>query len=195
MIAPALRLRRLDRTAVLVRSLGLVTAALLVIDAYVHLHDAHLYGNGAGGTVTEGSLFRLEGAVAIVIALALLVRPHWVVWLLALLVAASAATAVYLYTYVDVGALGPLPDMYEPTWALPGKRLTAAAEIAATATAGLGLALTLLAGRRAGHHAGNARRAEPGELHIDEGMSYADLPCGLRRRRTGDSRDLHRRRG
>jgi hypothetical protein len=30
-----------------------------------------------------------------------------------------------LYTYVDVGSLGPLPNMYEPTWALPGKRASA----------------------------------------------------------------------
>jgi hypothetical protein len=141
MITPALRLP--------VRALGVLTAALLGIDAYVHLHDAGLYDGGTG--ITEGALFRVEACVAVVVALALLVRPRWVVvWVIALLVAAGAAGAVYLYTYVDVGALGPLPNMYEPTWALPGKRLTAAAETAATATAALGLAFAVLAHRGAG---------------------------------------------
>jgi hypothetical protein len=62
-------------------------------------------------------------------------------------VAGSAAGAVVLYTYVDVGTLGPLPDMYEPTWALPGKRLSGAAEIAATVLAVVGF-LVAVRGRR-----------------------------------------------
>ena len=139
MINPALRLP--------VRALGVLTAALLAIDAYVHLHDAGLYDGGTG--ITEGALFRVQACVALVVALALLVRPHWVVvWVIALLVAAGAAGAIYLYTSVDVGALGPLPNLYEPTWALPGKRLAAAAETAATATAALGLAVAVRASRR-----------------------------------------------
>jgi hypothetical protein len=145
MIAPAPRFPRLVTTVVLIRALGVVTAALLAIDAYVHLHDAGLYDGGTG--ITEGALFRVEACVAVVVALALLVRPHPIVWVIALLVAAGAAGAIYLYTYVDVGALGPLPNMYEPTWALPGKRLAAAAETAATATAALGLAVTLASRR------------------------------------------------
>jgi hypothetical protein len=72
-----------------------------------------------------------------------------VVWAVAALVAASAAGAVLLYTYVDVGAIGPLPDLYEPIWALPGKRGSAIAETAATVLALAGLALALRARRRA----------------------------------------------
>jgi hypothetical protein len=45
-----------------------------------------------------------------------------------LVVAASAFGAVVLYRYVDVGRLGPLPNMYEPTWAPPGKAASAWAE-------------------------------------------------------------------
>ena len=56
-----------------------------------------------------------------------------------LAVAASALAAVLLYRYVDVGALGPLPDMYENTWQVPGKLLSAYAEAAAIGLAGLGL--------------------------------------------------------
>ena len=143
MIAPALRFPRLVTTKVLIRALGVVTAALLAIDAYVHLRDAGLYDGGTG--ITEGAVFRVEACVAVVVALALLVRPQRAVWVIALLVAAGAAGAIYLYTSVDVGALGPLPNLYEPTWALPGKRLAAAAETAATATAALGLAAAVLA--------------------------------------------------
>ena len=59
MIAPALRLPRLVTTTVLIRALGVVTAALLAIDAYVHLRDAGLYDGGTG--ITEGALFRVRG--------------------------------------------------------------------------------------------------------------------------------------
>lgn len=64
-------------------------------------------------------------------------------WTIAVLVAASASASVYLYTSVDVGRFGPLPDMYDPTWALPGKRASALAETVATglSTAGLVVAL------------------------------------------------------
>lgn len=101
------------------------------------------YDIGAGAAITQGSLFRAQASIAVVVAIALLVRPHWIVWTVAVLVAASAATTVYLYTSVDVGRLGPLPDLYDPTWALPGKRASALAETVATglSTAGLVAAL------------------------------------------------------
>ena len=57
----------------------------------------------------------------------------------ALGVAASALVAVLLYRYVDLGSLGPVPDMYENTWQVPGKLLSAYAEGAAVVLAGLGL--------------------------------------------------------
>jgi hypothetical protein len=56
-----------------------------------------------------------------------------------LLVSAGGLAAVLLYRYVDVGPLGPLPDMYENTWQVPGKLLSAYAEGAAVVLAGLGL--------------------------------------------------------
>jgi hypothetical protein len=55
------------------------------------------------------------------------------------LVALAALVAVLLYRYVDLGPLGPLPDMYENTWQVPGKLLSAYAEGAAVVLAGLGL--------------------------------------------------------
>jgi hypothetical protein len=116
MIPSARRFPRLLETGVLNRALAVVTAALLVIDAYVHLNDAVLY--------------------------------------------------VFYYTYVDVGALGALPNMYEPTWALPGKRLAAVAEAAATVTAALGLAVVVHARRR---HRGRS----PGTRRIHRGVPDA----------------------
>jgi hypothetical protein len=132
----------------LVRALAAATAAFLALDAYVHLTDARLYDSVTTSTVSEGTLFRVEALVAIVVAIALLIQRRPAVWAVAAVVAASAAGAVLLSTYVDVGALGPLPDMYEPTWALPGKAVSAIAEIAATVLALAGLTIALRADRR-----------------------------------------------
>lgn len=131
------------------RPLAVVTAAFLAVDAYVHLTDARLYDSLTTSTISEGTLFRAEAIVAIVVGLALVIQPRPAVWAVAAVVAASAAGAVLFSTYVDVGALGPLPDMYEPTWALPGKAGSAIAETAATVLALVGLALALRAPRRA----------------------------------------------
>jgi hypothetical protein len=128
---------------VLERVVSVATAALLAIDAYVHFDDAGLYDFGAGAAFTQGSLFRAQASVAVVVAIALLVRPGRLSWALALLVSASAAGAVLLYTYVDVGKLGPLPNMYEPTWALPGKRASGVAELVAAGLSVVGLGLAL----------------------------------------------------
>jgi hypothetical protein len=148
MTTQAARSHRPVWTVVQVRGLGVVTAALLAIDGYVHFDDAGLYDIGTGAAITQGALFRAEAGVAVVVAIALLVRPHWIVWVVAVAVAAGAAGAVFVYTSVDVGPLGPLPDMYEPTWALPGKRLSAGAETAATLTAIAGLVIAVAARRR-----------------------------------------------
>jgi hypothetical protein len=137
--APARRRRRLTEYQLV---LAAVTAALLALDAYVHLRDAHFYDENTA-TVSQGTLFRAQAAVAAVVAVTLVLRRHPVVWVIAALVAASAAGAVLLYTYVDVGPLGPLPNMYEPTWAVPGKTASAVAEAAATVLAVTGLALAL----------------------------------------------------
>lgn len=151
------RALRWSRAELLMRGLAVATAALLAVDAYVHLDDASFYDAVRTSVLSEGTLFRVQAAAAIVVAIALLVRPHPVVWTLAALVAASAAGAVLLYTYVDVGALGPLPDMYEPTWDLPGKRASAIAEAAATLLAIAGLVVAVRLRRRAPANGGLRR--------------------------------------
>jgi hypothetical protein len=126
------------RSAIGSWTLRIATAAALGIDAVVHWQIASAYDT-VTATISQGELFRVEAAVAVVVGLLVLVRPRPSSWLAALLVAASALAAVLLYRYVDVGALGPLPDMYENTWQVPGKLLSAYAEAAAVVLAGLGL--------------------------------------------------------
>ena len=134
------------------RTLGVATAVLLAVDAYVHFHDAGFYDAVTTSTLSEANLFRAQAAVAVVVGIALLIRPHPVVWAVAVLVTASAVGAVLLYTYVDVGSLGPLPDLYEPTWSVPGKRASAVAEGLGTLLAIIGFVVAVRTRPRAGRH-------------------------------------------
>ena len=118
--------------------LRVATAAALGIDAVVHWQNASAY-DAVTATISQGTLFRVEAALAVVVGLLVLLWPRRASWVAALLVAASALGAVLVYRYVDVGSLGPLPDMYENTWQVPGKLLSASAEAAAVVLASLGL--------------------------------------------------------
>jgi hypothetical protein len=51
-------------------------------------------------------------------------------------------SAVVLYRYVDVGKLGPLPNMYEPTWALSAESASPWAEAPAVILAAAGMLTT-----------------------------------------------------
>jgi hypothetical protein len=128
----------LTRSALIAWFLRIATAAMFGIDAGVHAYNAAAYDQ-VSGTISEGNLFRVEAAVACLVALGVLLWPSRLTWIVAVVVAASALGAVLLYRYVDVGALGPLPNMYENTWDVPGKVLSAWAEGAALVLAALGL--------------------------------------------------------
>lgn len=95
--------------------LRVVAAAGLAVDAYVHFHLAGGY-DAVTAAVGQGTLFRIEGAAAAVAALVVLLVRTRLAALFALVVAAGGVAAVLLYAYVDVGAIGPFPDMYEPVW-------------------------------------------------------------------------------
>jgi len=128
----------LARSVIVSWSLRIATAAALGVDAAVHWHNASAY-DAVKATLSQGELFRIETAMAVAVGLLVLVRPRRGSWVAALAVGASALAAVLLYRYVDLGALGPLPDMYENTWQVPGKLLSAYAEGATVVLAGLGL--------------------------------------------------------
>ena len=121
-------------------TIRVVTAAGLAVDAYVHFDLAALYAE-AGGTINEGLLFRVEAAVALVAAVAVIAIGRRVCYLAGLAVAGSALAVMLVSRYVDLGQLGPFPDLYDPVW-FPEKLLAAYAEGAACVTALAGAIIT-----------------------------------------------------
>jgi hypothetical protein len=126
--------------------LTVVVGAGLAVDAYVHLNLASTYDAVKSNSVSQGELFRVEGLVAAVAAVAVILRPRRYTALFALLVAAGGLAAILVYRYVNVGALGPLPNMYEPVWY--AKKAQSAWAEGVAALAALALVVVLPAGHR-----------------------------------------------
>jgi len=120
----------------------LLTAAGLAVDAYVHADLAGRY-DPIRASISQGNLFRVEAGIASLAALVILVWPRRETFALAFAVAASALGAIVLYRYANVGALGPLPDMYEPIW-FTEKVVALVAESVALVAAMAGMTFTLL---------------------------------------------------
>ena len=129
--------------------LAVVAAAGLAIDAYVHLHIAHRYMPITTGTVNQGVLFQIEGGLAIAAAIWLLIRPTWLSAAVGFLVAAGGAAALLVYGFVNVGKIGPIPNMYDPAkyWSWDQK-FSLGAEIGAAVVAAALLTLTVAQRRR-----------------------------------------------
>jgi cytochrome c oxidase assembly factor CtaG len=133
---------RLSRTTLWL--LTAITAIGLAVDAYVHWHLAPGFDTlvGTGSLqISQGQLFRVEAFLAVIAMIGVLATRHRLVSGFAFVVAAGGLAAVLLYGYVDVGALGPLPDMYDPVWTAE-KTISAVAEALAAVGA---LCLFLLA--------------------------------------------------
>lgn len=125
------------------RVLRVISAAGLFVDAAIHLDLAHQRPPAPpGASISQVQLFYAEGIVAMIVAGLLIVSGHRLVYALAVLVAGSALGAVLLYRYCDVGALGPLPDMYEPFWS-NSKLITTIAEAVAVLASSTELLLSL----------------------------------------------------
>lgn len=96
-----------------------ITVVGLGVDAYTHYDLAPMY-DPISATVSKGTLFYIEAAIAVVAALAVLIRPGVLTAAFAFLVAAGGLTALLVYTYVNVGAVNllgfKLPNMYDPGW-------------------------------------------------------------------------------
>lgn len=126
------------------RILRLLVVLGLAVDVYVHFHLASRFdpivGTGAHA-VSEGQLFRVEGLAAAIALVLVLLFPRPATFVLAFLVAGAGTAAVVLYAVVDVGALGPVPDMYDASW-YTEKTVSLVAEAIATVAAA-----TLLLGR------------------------------------------------
>lgn len=115
--------------------LTVIVVAGLAIDAYVHFHLASAFKHNKTSTLSETELFRAEAVAAIVAALALLLRPRRYTAAFAFLVAAAGTVAVVVYRYVNVGKIGPIPNMYDPYWLPTGKTLSLVAEAVAAVAA------------------------------------------------------------
>ncbi|MGH3720314.1 MAG: hypothetical protein ACRDRI_16005 [Pseudonocardiaceae bacterium] len=111
-----------------------VAAVGLAYDAYSHLDLAAGFDANTAA-ISQGMLFRVNAVLACLAALGVLLIRRRAAALFAVLVAATTLSAVLLYRYIDLGALGPLPDMYEPSW-YPEKTLSAIAEAGAVIAAG-----------------------------------------------------------
>lgn len=122
--------------------LTLLTAAGLAVDAYVHWHLAPNFDTLRGAAsphISQGQLFRLEATLSVIAMLLVLLTRDRVAAAVAFLVAAGGLGAVLLYAYVDVGGLGPLPNMYDPLWYTEKTISAVAAAVAAGAALCLGL--------------------------------------------------------
>ncbi len=139
--------RKTDRSTVAIRiALRTIVAAGLITDAWVHFDLAPTY-DVVKAQISEGTLFRLEAVVAGVAALLVLAVQRRITLVIGFVVAASAIAALLLSTYAHPGQIGPLPDMYEPTW-FGEKRLALVAETVAAVAALAGLAWETLTQRR-----------------------------------------------
>jgi hypothetical protein len=111
--------------------------------------------------LNQGDLFRAEATVAAIAAAAVLLWQRWYTAAFAFAVAAAGTAAVLIYAYVDLGAFGPFPNMYDPRWfgektlSVVGEGVAAVAALAllvllraqsrrATAPAGRGSAVKVL---------------------------------------------------
>ncbi len=124
--------------------LRLLVAAGLAVDAYVHFDLASAYDT-TSARISQGTLFRIEGVAAAVAAALVIAVRRWITDVLAFVVAVGGFAAVVIYRYVDVGAFGPFPNMYEPIW-YTEKTVSAVAELVAALAA---LPLVVLPQRRA----------------------------------------------
>lgn len=127
------------------RGTRIIVVAGLAADAYMHLDLAPTYAE-AGGVINEGVLFSVEAVAALLAALVVAIYGSRVSYLAGFVVGASALAALLVSRYVDLGALGPFPDLYDPVW-FGEKVLAAVAEGVVSLAALVGFILTGIAAR------------------------------------------------
>jgi hexokinase len=140
-------------------ALRVLTVAGLVIDAYVHLNLASTYAE-SGGTINESVLFRGEAVVSLLAAALILATGRRAAYLAGVVIAASALAVLLVARYADIGAIGPFPDLYDPTW-YPEKLLAAYAEAVAVLTALTAMVMITLAARRPKPPLNNRTHTQP----------------------------------
>jgi hypothetical protein len=114
--------------------LRLVAAAGLAYTAYIHWDLRHTYAAIRTDTLSQGDLFAVQTVLCALAAAAVLIVGGLWSWLAAFAVAGGSLGAILLYRYVDVGQIGPIPNMYDPGW-FPEKSHSAIASAVATGAA------------------------------------------------------------
>lgn len=127
-------------SAVPALALRAVVVAALAVSAYAHFRLAKTY-EPVGKDITQGTLFRVQGALASLAAVLLIINARVVGWAPAFMIGAGSLAAVLIYRYVNVGSIGPIPNMYEPIWRSQDnlKVISAVAEGVATVGGAAGL--------------------------------------------------------
>ena len=144
-------------------TLALSTATWLAVTAYVHADLASRYdANQQTGTLSQGTLFRVQAIIAAVAAASLIAsavgqiispraastdgaprrRLILAPWLAAAAIGTSSLAAVMTYRYTGLGRFLFLPDMHEPVW-YREKSLSAGADLAAALMSVVGIAVIL----------------------------------------------------
>jgi hypothetical protein len=125
-------------------ALRLIAAAALAIDAFVHADLVDMYAPYARfqSGISQAHLFQIEAGVASLAALLILLVANRLTWAFVFVVSASALAAIMISRYYDIGAVGPIPDMYEPAW-YGEKVLAAVAEAVAVVVAVIAFLMVL----------------------------------------------------
>lgn len=132
------------------RSLALrvLTALALVGVAVVHLSIAKNYTSIGKHPLALSDQFYVQAASAILISIALLVRPHLLVWLAAAGFAA-VSLAVLIYSRYRTIPIYGFPPGFMESWEVKGAKPAAYFEGAALLLSSVGVALSLKAYRQA----------------------------------------------
>ncbi|MCW2543505.1 MAG: Membrane protein [Frankiales bacterium] len=125
------------------RSLALrvLTALALIGVAVVHLDIAGDYVPLGKHPLSLGDQFRAQGVIAILLAIALMVKPHLLVWLAAAGFAAGSLAVLVYSRYKTIPIYG-LPGGFTETWEAKGAKPAAYFESAALLLALIGSALS-----------------------------------------------------
>ncbi|MCU1587843.1 MAG: hypothetical protein JWN31_1336 [Frankiales bacterium] len=132
------------------RSLALrvLTALALVGVAVVHLSIAKNYVDVGKHPLALSDQFYVQAASAILIGLALVIRPHLLVWLAALGFA-FVSLAVLVYSRSHTIPVYGFPPGFQESWDVRGAKPAAYFETAALVLSAVGAALSLRAFRQA----------------------------------------------
>ena len=128
----------MNRSGLLLRVL---TGAALVGIAVVHLRITDRYREVGDHPFSIGDQFIAQAVLAFLLTIALLIRPHRLVWLACVGFAAGSLAVLVYSRYRSLPVVG-LPNGFRESWSVEGAKLAASFEAAALLLSMIGAALT-----------------------------------------------------